>query len=418
MEGRTQSIKNTWVWFVAMLVFFANSFALPQGLTYTLLLTPVWIFLLHKQQQLNTVGIVLVPLLIYMTIHIAHGVDMGYYLVSLAVLISTICFALVAIIYFNDPEINWDHIFRTIVIINFLLAIASIPLLYIPFLKPAVWYMVPISRGIENIPRLKLFTAEASHYSFWLAPISIYFFARMLFFKTKNMLPTALMICIPLVLSFSMGVIACLLISGFIIVLYYSGSVFNTKRRIRLFTGAAIGISVGLLLLFIIYPNNPLYLRIHNIFTGADTSARGRTFEAFILANKIIAHKSTLWGIGPGQLKLDGRNIIIQYYQYLHIPEVVRIPNACAETIVYFGYIGLAIRLLLQVSLYFITKVYHNPYRMWLFLFVFIYQFTGSYITNVAEYMVWIMAFSPIFPEYIQATQKKYTNPFMLKPAV
>ena len=418
MEGRTQSIKNTWVWFVAMLVFFANSFALPQGLTYTLLLTPVWIFLLYRQQQLNTAGIVMLPLLIYMAIHIVHGVNISYYLVSLAMLVSIICFTLVATMYFNDPEINWDYIFRSIVILNFLLAIASIPLLYIPFLKPAVWYMVPISRGIENIPRLKLFTAEASHYSFWLAPISIYFFARMLFFKTKNMLPTVLMVCIPLVLSFSMGVIACLLITGLIIVLYYSGRVFNTKRRMQFFTGATIGIGAVLLLLFVIYPNNPFYLRIHNIFTGADTSARGRTYEAFILADKIIAHKSSLWGIGPGQLKLDGRNIIIQYYQYLHIPEVVRIPNACAETIVYFGYIGLALRLLLQITLFYVTKVSSNPYRMWLFLFVFIYQFTGSYITNIAEYMVWIMVFLPVFPEFVKTKKIRYANPDMLKPAV
>ena len=167
--------------------------------------------------------------------------------------------------------------------------------------------------------------------------------------------------------------------------------------------------------LFIFFPNNPIYLRIQNIFSGEDTSARGRTYEAFILANKIIAQKSMLWGIGPGQLKLDGRNIIIQYYQYLRIPSVVRIPNACAETIVYFGYIGLALRLLLQISLFFSTRVYTNPYRMWLFLFVFIYQFTGSYITNIAEYMVWTMAFSAMFPEY--AKPKLIYNP-MLKPAI
>ncbi|RYE24322.1 MAG: hypothetical protein EOP51_07785 [Sphingobacteriales bacterium] len=418
MEARTQSVKNTWVWLVAMLVFFINSFALPQGLTFTLLLTPVWLYLLRKHNRLDTLPMLMMPLVIYAFVHIMNGVSMGYYIVSLLMLVSVICFALVAIIYFNDPEVNWDGIFRSIVIVNFVLAIASIPLLYIPFLKPLVWYMVPISKGIENIPRLKLFTSEASHYSFWLAPISIYFFSRMIFFKTKNNLPTLLMLCIPLILSFSMGVLLCLIVTGIMVVVLYANRALASKRRRQILTASVLLTGIALLALFVVFPHNPIYLRIHNIFSGDDTSARGRTYEAFILANKIIAQKSVLWGIGPGQLKIDGRSIIIQYYSYLHIPEVVRIPNACAETIVYFGYIGLAIRLLLQAVLFFATKVYNNPYRLWLFLFMFIYQFTGSYITNVAEYMVWIMAFSPMFPEYVKVREASITNPDMLKPAI
>jgi hypothetical protein len=418
MEARTQSLKNTWVWLLAILVFFVNSFALPQGLTYTLLLTPVWIFILHQYNRLSIAFVLLAPLMIYAFIHFLQGVNAEYYLISLLMLIGVLCFTLIAAIYFNDTDINWDGIFKSIVIINFVLAIGSLALLYIPFLKPVVWYMVPISRGIENIPRLKLFTAEASHYSFWLAPISIYFFSRAIFFNAKNTIPTLLMVSIPLILSFSMGVLTCLLGTGLLVILMYAGRVLNTKSKLRLFAGGLIGVGVLLILLFVVYPHNPIYLRVHNIFTGEDTSARGRTYEAFILANKIIAQKSYWFGIGPGQLKLDGRNIIIQYYQYTRIPEVVRIPNACAETIVYFGYVGLAIRLFLQMVLFFATKVYSNPYRMWLFLFVFIYQFTGSYITNVAEYMVWIMVFSPMFPEYVKTKEIKDTNPFMLKPAV
>ena len=151
-----------------------------------------------------------------------------------------------------------------------------------------------------------------------------------------------------------------------------------------------------------VYPSNPLFVRIHNIFNGDDTSARGRTYEAFILAHKIIAQRSFLWGIGPGQLKLIGRETIIQYYYYFDIPKVIRIPNAAAETIVYFGYVGFVFRLLIEIALFFITKIYQHPYRLWLFSFVFIYQFTGSYITNVAEYLVWLIVFSPVFPEFIK----------------
>ncbi len=46
------------------------------------------------------------------------------------------------------------------------------------------------------------------------------------------------------------------------------------------------------------------------------------------------------------------------------------------------------------------TKVWRNYYRLLLFVFVFIYQFTGSFITNIAEYVIWIMVFTTVFKEY------------------
>jgi hypothetical protein len=44
--------------------------------------------------------------------------------------------------------------------------------------------------------------------------------------------------------------------------------------------------------------------------------------------------------------------------------------------------------------------VWTNYYRLLLFLFVFIYQFTGSFITNVAEYVIWILAFTNTFHQF------------------
>jgi len=301
--------------------------------------------------------------------------------------------------YINNKAVDLDFIFRDIAILNFLFTIAAIPLLFFPSLSHVTWYTVPISKAMI-FPRLKLFTEEASHYSFLIAPIVIYFYSRVLFFKTTNPILTLFIVSFPLALSFSLGVLSCILISGAVITVVYFGRVFSTfKRRsyVILITGllAALFWAANRF-----YPGNPLFARIHNIFNGEDTSARGRTYEAFILANKVIAQKSFLWGIGPGQLKIIGRNIIIQYYSYFNIPKVIRIPNACAETIVCFGYIGFSIRIIAELVLFFVTKVYTNPYRLWLFLFVFIYQFTGSYITNVAEYIVWMIAFSPVFPEY------------------
>jgi len=186
--------------------------------------------------------------------------------------------------------------------------------------------------------------------------------------------------------------------------------IFQKLLRQKLFLILISLLSITVLLA-ILNPDNPLFNRLLNVVQGTDTSARGRTYESFILAHKIVAEKNLFFGIGPGQLKVFGRNIIIQYYSYSNIPEVVRIPNACADTIVCFGYLGLAIRLGIQLLLFYTTKLFKNPFRLWLFLFLFIYQFTGSYITNPVEYMLWALVFAPVFKDFITAASVQKLRP-------
>ena len=402
-----QNLKQTWVWLFALFIFFFNSFALPEGLTFTLLLTPLWFYIAYRQKMLWYNALITFPLGIYAVIHLLNGVDIKYYFTSLLMLEGLILFLLVSARYINDTEINWDRIFKDIAVFNFILVLCCIPLLFIPSLKPIAWYLVPISKNITDLPRLKLFTLEASHYSFLLAPIAIYFYSRFLFFKSKHALFTLLIVTVPLILSFSLGVLICLFFTGLLITVIYFNRIFSSvqKRKMLLISIAAFIILSGIIIL--LFPHNPLIVRMQNILNGNDTSARGRTYEAFILAHLIVKTKSIYWGIGLGQLKVIGRDIIVQYYNYTNIPSVVRIPNASAETIVYFGYIGFAIRILLQFFLLVKTKVYANPYRFWLFLFVFIYQFTGSYISNFAEYLIWIFAFSNVFPEFSKKPSSK-----------
>jgi len=335
-----------------------------------------------------------------MAVHLAYGVDIKYYLISLAMVIGLITFLLVFQKAVNSPLVHWDLIFRDIAVLNFFFALMSLLFLYSCVLKPVTWYLVPITPDIPVVPRLKLFASEASHYSFWLAPIALYFYSRKLFFKTKGSWFTLAIVTIPLILSFSLGVIASILIGFIILLIVYFRQIMAFRGNRKLFISIALIFIGAVLFAWYRYPNNVLFLRLHDIMNGKDTSARGRTYEAFILARKIIAQKNEWFGIGLGQLKLIGRSIIVQYYSYSNIPAVIRIPNATAETLVYFGYTGVVLRFLIEIFCFFRTKVYQNPYRFWLFLFVFIYQFTGSYITNAAEYIVWILAFSNVFPEF------------------
>ena len=136
-----------------------------------------------------------------------------------------------------------------------------------------------------------------------------------------------------------------------------------------------------------------------------------RTTNAFYLASKILQKKNPCWGIGEGQLKLIGAEIIKNFYGYDADIDItmIAIPNATAETLVTFGWIGLCIRLLLEIGLFFRTRVWKNYYRLALFLFIFFYQFTGSFLTNNGEYVIWILAFTNVFAQF-DVKQKLYLS--------
>jgi len=197
-----------------------------------------------------------------------------------------------------------------------------------------------------------------------------------------------------MVLSLSFGVIAGLLFALIITFITNLNLFFPKKKLFFYIILASFLLIVGLTILILKFPDNILFVRIGNIFSGKDTSFKGRTSDSFYLAWKIAEKKSIWFGCGLGQIKLLGIDILTKFYAAEFTVENTAIPNAVAETLATFGIVGTCLRMGLIVYLYFKTKVYSNYYRLSLFLFIFIYQFTGSYITNIAEYAIWILAFS------------------------
>jgi hypothetical protein len=53
-----------------------------------------------------------------------------------------------------------------------------------------------------------------------------------------------------------------------------------------------------------------------------------------------------------------------------------------------------------EIFFFFRTRVWTNYFRLSLFLFVFVYQLTGSFITSQAEYLIWLLAFVNVFPQF------------------
>ena len=342
---------------LALIYFFINSLGLPFGLTYTTILSPLlywWVITNRKAEILLPFFVILTPFII---IHFINGVNTGHYFISLAnyTAVYIFCHAFYTFLKTSD---NPETIFRKLFYLNFMLCLAGI-LIYFTSYKAILWSEQSITTGIDNFSRLKLFTYEASYYAVIFTPIFFFYLMQLLLDKNKiNSWLLLLMFFLPYLLSFSIGAIAAVLFSGGITYIIYFKRLTRKKNVLRMLvlTGC-ISVS-SLFIVWLFFPQNSLFLRLDNIFSGNDTSGNGRTSDAFILALKILDLKSVAWGVGAGQIKLLGADIIRSYYLYPMDYNTFAIPNAAAETLTIFGWIGFTLRIVVEVFLFFITGCY------------------------------------------------------------
>lgn len=393
---------------LAIIYMFFNSIGLPEGLLYTIILAPVFLLFLLNQKGIKTYIIFLLITIAFGMIHTYVGIDdVASYIRSFAILHAVFIFALIT--YDALPRyLEQTRAFKTLATVNLLMLGICLLLRFIPGASDWVWYTVPISPGVPVVPRLKMFTYEASYYSLLITPLVLYYLLKCWLCKAKpGLLFCSLMIS--LLLSFSLGVITGIII-GLVLMVVLQFNTLYKRLPLRWLLVAMLLVAVLAVGLYILYPQNALFLRLHNIWSGKDTSARGRTYEAFSIAWEVAKMKSLYWGIGPGQLKNLGRDYIIQYYHYAHIPQTVRIPNTVAETLNIYGIAGLVLRFAVILFLFVKTKVRNNYYRLALFAFMLVYQFTGSFISNTAEYIIWAIAFCPGILPVFEVPSKKETH--------
>ncbi len=380
----------------ALLYFFFNISGLPFGLTWTALLGPFfygWVLLREKRDVLSPFIFFLSPFLLVQTV---SGVDFRSFMFSLLNLSMIYFFAMAVRTWRRTSPGSMERVFTPLLLVNFLFCLLAIVIYFTPW-RESMWIEQNITAGVRDFSRLKMFTYEASHYATLFVPVFVFFLLQYLFRQNRIPGPALLvMICLPLLLSFSFGVIASLAIA-FVVVFFLNFRPLLSQKRIF---NAGLTLFTVLCSLFIIsllfFPDNIFFERVLNIFSGQDTSAEGRTADAFHLAVRIIEENGTPWfGIGLGQLKFVGVDIIREYYLYYE-NTAVAIPNVVAETLLLFGWVGLALRMFLLWFLFYVTRVWRDHFRLLLFLFMFIYQFTGSYVTNPAEWVIWILAFTPV----------------------
>lgn len=395
----------------AFIYFFINTVGLPFGLTYTAILSPllyVWTVFKRKKEILWPFFACLTP---FVLIHISNGVDGKSFAISLLNLTATYIFCHAAYTYFKNCK-QLEEIFTRLLIINFILCLIAIPFYFTTYYY-IFWIKQFLTQGVEDFLRLKMFTYEASYYSTLMVPLFLFFFLQVVL--KQNRIHSVLLLTmtgLPYLLSFSLGVITCIVISCLLGFVFYFRKLVLKKTTFIILFSVIILSAAALIGMIIFFPENALFQRIENVFSGQDISGKSRTFDAFYLATEIVSQKSQLWGIGPGQIKILGADTIRTFYSYEPDFNIIAIPNAAAETLLIFGWIGLFLRFGIQLFLFFYTRVWKNYYRLLLFLFMFTYQFTGSFITNIAEYVIWILAFTDVFKHFDIKQNGKVVNGF------
>jgi hypothetical protein len=394
-----------------VLYFFFNGLFLPEGLLYTTLLSPLMLYFIYKERAIVPSPAWLLLLAIPLPFQWFHGVEARSFAVSGTLVLTAVLFLFAAAASLKKYHRALPELFRPILAINAVLC--ALALLVLPFrpIREWMWYSIPLTAGIDALPRLKLFTYEPSYYALIMMPVFLYFLFRVLFGKEKHGLLIALACVVPLLLSLSFGVIGAALIAVLFTLVIFRKRLPVLFRRVCGYS-AIILVFAGLLLA-LTWSGNPVFLRIENIAAGKDTSAMGRLVYSFMFARELAFQHNWLFGIGPGQIKILAHDLIVNHYRYHgDVAEIVRIPNAMAELLATFGVYGFAVKLILEAWLFIKQKIYANVFAFTLFMFVFIYQFTGSFIVNVAELGAWALIFCTRFPEFeLPGMQRKEMLP-------
>jgi hypothetical protein len=400
-EKQTSMFKVSKYILLADIYFFFNALFLPKGLLYTLVLSPYFFYrqLVNKRQTWWQVFII--TLLVFDTAHLFIGVDVFTFVKSNIYFVLTY-FSLVSVYHFINHYAHLEKIIKHVLLFNFILAMVAIPFFFMePTYQDWFWWVNREALSKHEFPRLKLFTYEASYYSLIMVPVLYFYVFKFLFGQIKlNKYQTLLLILIPILMSMSFGVIGATLLSALIMALIFYKQLLKYKKPFIIGSSILGLIILGVFVLFLFFPESSIALRLLSIFSGTDTSANGRTSDSFGIAWGLIESKNRWFGIGLGQVKIQIESLIREEYSYWGNYTRYDIPNAVAETLAIFGITGLMLRIGLQLFLFFRTKVYANYYQLALFLFVFIYQFTGSFITNIVEYVIWILAFSNVFKQF------------------
>jgi hypothetical protein len=372
---------------LAVLYFFFNSVGLPLGMFYTTLLAPLFYIWLRSNGQRYMTQRFLLCLFPFVAMQLSHGVDSYYYYFRSCLLLWTVYTTVYMFYIALRKTRTLDKLFEQLIVLNFFAALFALGLVLTPF-KMFVWND---SEGVLETPgylsRLALLNSEPSVYGFLMAPLLVFTILRMFHLPSKrNMLYVGL-IAFPVLLSQSFGTISTCSAAIVISFVFMSPHLLKKKSTILLV------LVVVLLTVVVMKTSNPLSLRINAVLSGEDSSTHSRTDKGYFVAYTLAASKSLLWGVGLGQTKLQDAS---QFVGLGFLSTII--PNGIAGTFAELGLIAVILKLIFELFLFARARVYRNSFQLSMYIVAFLLQFTGSHLMNVQEYLLWILAFTPLFP--------------------
>jgi hypothetical protein len=354
---------------------FINPVLLPFGLFYTHLIAPpllIWIAK-NNPSSVRFLGFFVLYFMIYtLALLSTRTIYITDYILSFLILFGSITFAVYIYLHVAKGVTCFDVLMTRIILANFVISLMAVLLLEVG-LGDNLWN----TQGNHGF-RLQLFFYEPSIYSLVITPFVIYAFIRYIDTLSWRSIRLLVLSIIPLLLSRSAGVI------GSLILAFLIGS---QKSPLRKRSGRR-WIILGILLLAIFLLGGGIIERYVSFLEGTDSSGNVRIALSFAAAIKLIEEKGFWLGVGPGQLKY----LLSNYTQAVGFIGD-RLPNSVASTIATLGILGLVLKELIYVALYIRTHSNRYEYSRILFIFIFLYQFTGGYLNNVNEYVALAFAF-------------------------
>lgn len=387
---------------IVIIFIFFNDIGLPHGLQYTALFAPLF-FLKYALKYRKAFISYSVIVLFYFITHLFNDEITWFYYFRSQLLHFLVFIQIIAFYYVvNYKGYVIKKAFDRSVYINLALLVLGILLLVIGFPK-VMFEVTHVSKSVGVMPRFRIFTVEPSYYSMLMVPLLFFYLAQPLNESKKIDFEKILLIGLSLLISFSFGVLSVMMMSLFIVYFFRIKNLMDKKKRNLILS--LLGVTIVLIAgLYLFKPDNALFVRLGDIISGNDSSGKGRITQPWILAMKMLAKNNDFWfGIGWGQIRIIGHDIIKSFYQYTETPQTkFGLPNILTEITTTLGFVGLTIVLLAELILFKITRVSKSYFRSLIFWFIFIYQFTGSYTSSVLFYAYWVFAFSPKFDEQLK----------------
>ena len=369
-------------------VFFSfNSLLLPHGLLFTTALSPILLWLQSRRVFFIGTFYVTLVLLPYLTVHLIF-LEINYFEYFKSIILFIInYYAVLAMAVYCSRISHWNKLFVSLLKVSFCIYIVGVVFLFTP-LNVFFWRVnETISAGVVGLTRYKALVYEPSYFSTLIAPLVAYFIFKYIEERKVEDFFWCLLGVILLVSSFSLGVIACMVFSFLVVFLIRVLYLLNFG-----FVWAGLA-CICVILVVAFTTDNPLSNRAVNVLNGSDNSGNARTSSSLIITEKILDDTNYVFGAGFGQVKLFMKDRLHSlWYQLTGSVNDFVLPSAWPDLIAHLGILGGLIKLFIEVFILFRFKVYKRIYGLFLWVFVFIYQFTGSFMTNQAEYIIWIMA--------------------------